>query len=131
MPTGYEQLQRRNIEAVIPARACTTGYPEHDRDKYALWLAVSTTGRGCRIARSTPRLRPFEREESACESENGYENPGNSCVVDSSVGGIGEDSALHRVRPDRECHCRDCYVSHPVLSRFSLPCKIQWRSGPS
>ena len=29
-----EQLQRRNIEAVIPLRAGTTGYPEHDRDKY-------------------------------------------------------------------------------------------------
>jgi len=29
-----EQLQGRNIEAVIPLRAGTTGYPEHDREKY-------------------------------------------------------------------------------------------------
>jgi transposase len=29
-----EQLQRHNIEAVIPLRAGTTGYPEHDREKY-------------------------------------------------------------------------------------------------
>ena len=29
-----EQLQHRNIEAIIPLRAGTTGYPEHDREKY-------------------------------------------------------------------------------------------------
>jgi transposase len=29
-----EQLRARNIEAVIPLRQGTTGYPPHDREKY-------------------------------------------------------------------------------------------------